>query len=97
MATTAKANSYKVSPKGVINLAGSTVREIGLQRASGQHVRCGVEGNDVVITPSAKDDRDSVRVSPRGVLSLPENCRQALGSRYAVKQQGKGKLVLTRA
>jgi hypothetical protein len=89
--------TFKVSPKGIINLATSTLREIGVARGSGQRVRVTVNGNDVVISAANEKGADSVRISPRGVIELPDSAHAALGSRYGVKEQGQQRVVLTRA
>jgi len=89
--------TFKVSPKGIINLAGSTLREIGLSRAKGQKVRVSVQGGEVVISAGGGNDADAVQISPRGVIELPFPAKEALGSRYAVKEQTKKGIVLTRA
>jgi len=88
--------SFKVSPRGIINLASSTLRGLGLRGEKGQRVRIKVEGGDVVISPSAGNDADSVRVSPRGVIELPADAQEALRPRYVVKQ-GSSRVILNRA
>lgn len=88
--------TFKVSPKGLISLAGSTLKRLGLQKSSGQTVVVTTSGKDVVIA-AGRGDGNAVRISPRGVVELPPDAAQALGRSYVVKEDNGGKVVLSRA
>lgn len=99
MNTKSNTQSFRISPRGVINLALKDRQALGFVEGEGRYLDVKVEGGNVRILPAAKPGPESVKASPRGILQLPSDAHKALSGgkkgRYGLTPEaaGQGKQV----
>lgn len=69
---------FRISPRGLINLATKDRRALGAAEGKGSFVNVTVEGKNVKISPAGERGPNTVKISPRGLLQLPSEAHNAL-------------------
>lgn len=91
MVTKSNTQSFRISPRGVINLALKDRQALGFVGGEGRYLDVKVEKDNVRILPTTKPGPDSVKASPRGLLQLPSDAHKVLSSgkkgRYGLAPQ----------
>ena len=91
MNTKSNTQSFRISPRGMINLALKERQALRFVEGQGRLVDVKVEGGTVQILPADKPGPDTVKASPRGVLQLPSEAHKALSGgnkgRYALTSE----------
>ena len=80
MSADTKNNSqrFRISPRGLINLASKDRRTLASGKGEASFVNVSVDGHNVRILPAEQRGPNSVKISPRGLLQLPSEAHHAL-------------------